>query len=301
MSGNKGFNTSIFGKLHTVHTKLTMKSAVGMRIIMTVIDHIIFIAFFQNAMMSRPMDCSIGIGFKNTSLIGVRPHRLVRSGILHPIGVVVTGTRRIHKIIDTVPFHHKGRFKKIRGFRIRNQTRFSKTLHIGSQFSGPATETFINPPSPPIQIYRTIIIHKGLSVQCNGIRHKTVGYKNSLTFAQYIFPRTARCFTDSAMNHTGLTIKIIIIPIRMFHHIRSPYPMTVRPVHRHQRPVYKILAGPHLCRTETGSTAIRSGIHIIRIAKLLHRGIGKISGNNGIPRTRSIKRLLSKACSSSQQ
>ena len=67
MSGNKGFNTSIFGKLHTVHTKLTMKSAVGMRIIMTVIDHIIFIAFFQNAMMSRPMNCSVGIGFKNTS------------------------------------------------------------------------------------------------------------------------------------------------------------------------------------------------------------------------------------------
>ena len=30
-------------------------------------------------------------------------------------------------------------------------------------------------------------------------------------------------------------------------------------------------------------------------------GIGKISGNNGIPRTRSIKRLLSKTCSSSQQ
>ena len=69
MSGNKGFNTSIFGKLHTVYTKLTMKSAVGMRIIMTVIDHIIFIAFFQNTMMSRPMDCSIGIGFKNTSPI----------------------------------------------------------------------------------------------------------------------------------------------------------------------------------------------------------------------------------------
>lgn len=75
----------------------------------------------------------------------------------------------------------------------------------------------------------------------------------------------------------------------MFHHIGSPYPMTVRPVHGHQRPVHKILAGPHLCRTETGPTAIRSGIHIIRIAKLLHRGIGKYPGIMGFPVPEALK------------
>ena len=77
----------------------------------------------------------------------------------------------------------------------------------------------------------------------------------------------------------------------MLHHIGGPYPMTVRPVHGHQRPVHKILAGPHLGRSETRTTAIRSGIHIIRVAKLLYRRIGKISGNHRITRPRRVMLL----------
>ena len=67
-------------------------------------------------------------------------------------------------------------------------------------------------------------------------------------------------------------------------HIRGPYPMAVGPVHGHQRPVYKILARPHLGRSESRTTAVRSGIHVIRVAKLLYRRIGQsIRGITGLP------------------
>ena len=74
-------------------------------------------------------------------------------------------------------------------------------------------------------------------------------------------------------------------------HIRGPYPMAVRPVHGHQRPVYKILARPHLGRSESRTAAVRSGIHVIRVAKLLYRRIGKVSGNHRITRPRRVMLL----------
>ena len=96
------------------------------------------------------------------------------------------------------------------------------------------------------------------------------------------------------MDDTGLAVKVVVLPIRVLHHIGCPYPVTVGPVHGHQGPVYKVLAGPYLCGAKACTTAIGSGIHIISITKLFDSRVGEISGNHGITRSRSIESGLCK-------
>lgn len=97
------------------------------------------------------------------------------------------------------------------------------------------------------------------------------------------------------MDDTGLAVKVVVLPIRVLHHIGCPYPVTVGPVHGHQGPVYKVLAGPYLCGAKACTTAIGSGIHIISITKLLIVGSAKYPGITGLPVPGALKAACAKA------
>ena len=96
------------------------------------------------------------------------------------------------------------------------------------------------------------------------------------------------------MDDTGLAVEVVVLPIRVLHHIGCPYPVTVGPVHGHQGPVYEIIAGPYLCGAKACTTAIGSGVHIISITKLFDSRVSEISGNYGIAGTGSIESGLCK-------
>ena len=260
-----------------------------MRIIMTMVYDIIIVSFLQNAVMTRSVHCTVGRRLQNCTSICIRSKRSYRArSVLHMIGTVMTRIGRIHKIIDTVSFHHKRSFKEILYFRIRNQLCFHKTFHIRCHLSSPAAKTFIDTPCTPIQIYRTVIVYKRLAIQRNGILHKTIGNQHGFTFSQYILPWATRCICNSFIYIARLAIEHTIRAIGMLHYIRGPNPVAVRPVHRHDGPVLKILATPYLRRTKSCPTAISRSIDIICISELLYRRVCKIPWNKRIPRTWSI-------------
>ena len=294
-------DASIRRKLHLIHAELAVKATVGVRVVMPVVHYIIVIPFLQDTVMSRAVHRPVLIRFQNAALIFVRSQRMVRSSILHPVSMVMARARGIHEIIDSIPLQYKRSLKKVNRLRIRYEPRFRKPLQVGSHFSSSATETFIDSPRSPIQVHGTVIIYKSLSIQCNRIGHEAVGNKHRLAFTQDILPGSPGRLAHPAMNDTRLAIKIIIPAIRMPDHIRGPYPMAVGPVHGHQRPVYKILARPHLGRSESRTAAVRSGIHVIRVAKLLYRRIGKVSGNHRITRPRRVMLLAGKPRNRPQQ
>ena len=260
-----------------------------MRIIMTMVYDIIIISLLQNAVMTRSVHCTVSRRFQDCTSICIRSKRSYRArSVLHMIGTVMTRIGRIHKIIDTVSFHHKRSFKEILYFRIRNQLCFHKTFHIRCHLSSPAAKTFIDTPCTPIQIYRTVIVYKRLAIQRNGILHKAIRNQHGFTFSQYILPWATRCICNSFIYIARLAIEHTIRAIGMLHYIRGPNPVAVRPVHRHDGPVLKILATPYLRRTKSCPTAISRSIDIICISELLYRRVRKIPWNKRISCTRSI-------------
>ena len=74
----------------------------------------------------------------------------------------------------------------------------------------------------------------------------------------------------------------------MLHAVRSPDPVGVRPVHRHERPVHEVLADPYLRRTESCAAAVCRSIHVECVPELLYGRVGEIAGNNRIGRTRCV-------------
>ena len=91
------------------------------------------------------------------------------------------------------------------------------------------------------------------------------------------------------MELARLAVEIVILAVGfVLHHVGSPYPVAVRPVHRHQGPVLEILAAPELCRSEPGSATIGSSIYIIGVTKLLDGWVGKIARQDRVACSRSV-------------
>ena len=102
-------------KLHLVDTHLTIEAMHATRQVVAVIDDVVFarrlaltVVYLKNGVMTRAMDGLVGIGLKDASLVFKWSHGArCRCGILHPIGVVVAGTRRIGEIIDAIAFEYE--------------------------------------------------------------------------------------------------------------------------------------------------------------------------------------------------
>ena len=206
--------------------------------------------------------------------------------------MVVAGTGRIHEVVSSIPLDDKGSFEEIRCFGIGDEAGFGETFQVGRQFSGTAAKAFVYPPGTPVHVYRTVIIYKSLSVQSDGICYKTIRNEDYFAFSQNVLPRSARGFPYTAMDDAGLAIEIVILAIGVLHHVGSPYPVAVGPVHGHQGPVYEVFAGPYLCRAKACTATVGRGIHIVGVAKLLYSRVGKVSGDDGITCARGIEGVL---------
>ena len=91
------------------------------------------------------------------------------------------------------------------------------------------------------------------------------------------------------MELARLAVEIVILAVGfVLHHVGSPYPVAVWPVHRHEGPVLEILAAPELCRSEPGSATIGSSIYIIGVTKLLDGWVGKIARQDRVAGSRSV-------------
>jgi len=140
------------------------------------------------------------------------------------------------------------------------------------------TEALVDAPSTPVHIYRTVVVTEGLTVEGDGVLHESIRNQNRLAFAEHVFPRSSRGVAHAKMELARLAIQVVIFAVGfVLHHVRSPNPVAVRPVHRHECPVFEVLAAPKLGRTEASAATIGSGIYIIGVAKLFNRWVGEIA------------------------
>ena len=93
MSRGNCFDASVGQEFYLIDAYLTMKTAIGVRVVVAVINNVVVIALLQYAMMTWTMNGTIGISLEYASLVFVRPQRLVAGGILHTISMIVAGPR----------------------------------------------------------------------------------------------------------------------------------------------------------------------------------------------------------------
>ena len=101
-------------EFHLINTYLAVETMYAAWQVVAMIDDVVFPTLLKNGMMTRTVYRLVGIGLQDTSFVFKRSHRpRCRSGILHPIGVVVTGARRVGEIVDTITFEDKRRLENV--------------------------------------------------------------------------------------------------------------------------------------------------------------------------------------------
>ena len=318
MGGSDRLDVACFVELKTVDADLTMEAAVGMWIVVTMIDDVVFlftlvVDLLEHRMMPGAMDRAVGIGLQDGSLVFVGTHGRGRCGILHVIGLVVARLARIHEIIDSIALQDKRCLEEVLCLGVGNKTRLGEGLQVLRCLADTTTEAFVDAPGSPIDIHFAIVIDESLSVERNGTRHIAVVHPDGLTLVvellaerhalratdghrlgvavrlEQVVPGTYGRFGLTDIEVAGLAIDHIILSIGVLHHIGCPDPMACGPVHREKGPVLEVLARPALGRAKACATAIGGGIEIIGVAKLPDGRIGEIAGNERIAGTRSVE------------
>ena len=250
---------------------------------------VVVVAFLQHAVVSWTMNGSIGIGLEDSSVVGIRTERTLGCGVIHTIAGILAMLAGVEEVVDAVALEDERSLEEVSNLGVRDELGFAERFHVRIQLTCSATEAFVDAPCAPIHIDRTIIISEGLTIQGDGILYESIRYEHGFALAQHVLPRTARCITHTQMELARLAVEIVILAVGfVLHHVRCPDPVAVRPVHRHQGPVLEILAAPELCRSETGSATIGSGIYIIGVAKLLDGWVGKITWQDRVAGSRSV-------------
>ena len=268
---------------------LTMESTVGMRIVVAMIYDVVVVAFLQHAVVSRTVNGSVGIGLEDSAVVGIRTERTLGCGVIHTIAGILAMFAGVEEVVDAVALEDERSLEEVSNLGVRDELGFAERFHVRIQLTCSATEAFVDAPCAPIHIDRTIIISEGLTIQGDGILYESVRYEHGFALAQHILPRTARGIAHTQMELARLAVEIVILAVGLvLHHVRCPDPVAVRPVHRHQGPVLEILAAPELCRSETGSATIGSGIYIIGVTKLLDGWVGKITRQDRVAGSRSV-------------
>ena len=131
-----GKNVAVGIEGHLVDAHLTVETVNRTGQVMAVVDNVIAASLFKDGVMTRPVDGLVGVGFEDAALIFKRSHRSYgRCGILHPIGVVVTGAGGIGEVVDAVSFEHKGSLEDVLQLSIGYQSFLREEL-IGSNGKG---------------------------------------------------------------------------------------------------------------------------------------------------------------------
>ena len=261
-----------------IDSHLTMESTVGMRIVVAMIYDVVVVAFLQHAVVSRTVNGSVGIGLEDGAVIGIRTERTLGCCVIHTVAGIFAMLAGVEEVVDAVALEDERSLEEVSNLGIRDELGFAERLHIRIQFTSSATEALVDAPGAPIHIDRAVIIAEGLTIQGDGILYESVRYEHGFAFAQHVLPRTARRIAHTQMKFARLAVEVVILAVGfVLHYIRCPDPVAVRPVHRHQGPVFEILAAPELCRSETGSATVSSSIYIIGITKLLDGWVGKVT------------------------
>ena len=256
----------------------------------------------HDTVVSRTVNGLVGIGLENATLVFIGPHRSNgRGGILHAVGIIVTRAAAVGEIVYPVFLEYVGCFEEIGNLCIRNEFLFGKAFQVAVQTGYAAAKALVNAPSAKIEIGGTVLIHEGLSVECDGIRHKAVGHQHSICFAQHVLPRTDGRLANSFMQYARLTVEIAVAAVGRLHHIGSPYHFGGGPVHDEVLPVHEVLAHPYLCRSVAIASAVGRGIEVVGIAKFSDGGVGKIAGNKRIARTWCVPERASVLCVGNQE
>ena len=272
-----------------VDCHLTMESTVGMWIVVAMIYDVVVVAFLQHAVVSRTVNGSVGIGLEDSAVVGIRTERTLGCGIIHTVAGILAMLAGVEEVVDAVALEDERSLEEVSNLGVRDELGFAERFHVRIQLTCSATEAFVDAPGAPIHINRTVIISEGLTIQGDGILYESIRYEHGFALAQHILPRTARCIAHTQMKLARLAVEIVILAVGfVLHHVRCPYPVAVRPVHRHQGPVLEILAAPELCRSETGSATIGSSIYIIGVTKLLDGWVGKITRQDRVAGSRSV-------------
>ena len=271
---------------HLVNTYLSIKAMNAARQVMAMIDDIVFPVFFQNAVVSRAVYGLVAIGFQDTTLIFVRSHWAYgRRGILHAVSIIMTRAAAVGEIVDTVFLKDIRCLEEIGDFRIRNQLLFNEGLEITVQTGHTTAKTLVDTPSAKIKIRGAIIIHKGLTIQCDGIMNEAVGHEDGISLSQHVFPWAYGRIADTLVKHTRFTVEIAEGAVGGLHHIWSPDHFGGGPVHDDVLPIHEILTHPYLRRSVAIACAVGGGIKVVGIAKLTDGGVGEIAGDKRIART----------------
>ena len=260
-----------------------------MRIVVAMIYDVVVVAFLEHAVVSWTMNGSIGIGLEDSSVVGIRTERTLGCGVIHTIAGILAMLAGVEEVVDAVALEDERSLEEVSNLGVRDELGFAERFHVRIQLTCSATEAFVDAPGAPIHIDRTVIITEGLTIQGDGILYESIRYEHGFALAQHILPRTARCIAHTQMELARLAVEIVILAVGfVLHHVRCPYPVAVRPVHRHQGPVFEILTAPELCRSETGSATVGSSIYIIGVTKLLDGWVGKIARQDRVACSRSV-------------
>ena len=122
VGGDDGEDIPFAIETHLVDADLAVEAVDGVGIVVAVIDDVVMSVLLDDAMMSRTVDGAVGIGLQDAALVFKGSHGPgLRDGILHAVGVGMTGTGGIGEVICITTSEHKGRFEDIFQLRIGNQ------------------------------------------------------------------------------------------------------------------------------------------------------------------------------------
>ena len=260
-----------------------------MRIVVAMIYDVVVVAFLQHAVVSRTVNGAVGIGLQYRAVVGIRTERTLGCCVIHTVAGILAMLAGVEEVVDAVALEDERSLEEVSNLGIRDEFGFAERFHIRIQLTCSATEAFVDAPGSPIHIDRTVIIAEGLTIQGDGILYESVFHQHSFALAQHVLPRTARRIAHTQMKLARLAVEIVILAVGfVLHHIRCPDPVAVRPVHRHQGPVFEILTAPELCRSETGSATVSSSIYIIGITKLLDGWVGKVTRQDRVSGSWSV-------------
>ena len=174
-----------------------MESTVGMRIVVAMIYDVVVVAFLQHAVVSRTVNSSVGIGLEDSAVIGIRTERTLGCGVIHTIAGILAMFAGVEEVVDAVALEDERSLEEVSNLGILDELGFAERFHVRIQLARSAAETRVDAPCAPIHIDRTIIISEGLTIQGDGILHKSIWYEHGFALAQHILPRTARCIAHA--------------------------------------------------------------------------------------------------------
>ena len=240
--------------------------------------------------MTGTVDGSVCVGGEDRT---VRPHlefavRLVAGGVLNSISRIVAATRRVRHVIRPASFKQKRGFKEVLQLCVWDHAKVTDRLHIRAELAESATVPRINAPRSPIDERVALLILKRLCVERNDFINQQVR-DDLAAFVVERLPRSNRRIGNRSVDDTRLA-EVQVVLLTAFDDFRSPIRFaSQRPVHRHQRPVMKILGHPYLRRRAASTISVGRGVKTVGVSKLLDRRIGEVTRHNGIARPGSVE------------